>query len=485
MKHDLPAAIAAGDVARGPLYVDLDGTLLATDTLHESLLQLLRVAPKQALQLPGWLGGGKAAFKRRIADHVQLDVTILPYREEVLAMVRQAREAGRRVVLATAADRSIADAVAAHLGLFDAVLASDGQTNLSGQDKLRAIEADAAGQPFTYAGDGAVDLDVWARAGGAVVVSNASSLRRQAATRCAAMQPVDVKAARLKDVLYQLRLHQWLKNLLVFVPLLPVLNTATPAMLLHAALMFLAFGFVASANYVFNDLLDLASDRQHHRKRTRPIAAGVLSIRDAGLLAGAMLLVGVAIAAALPPLAMLVLAGYFVLTNLYSLWLKRRMLIDVFALASLYTVRIFAGAAATGVPPSFWLMAFSIFIFLSLALAKRYVEVRELVAAGKKQISGRAYLATDDVFVLAAGLAAGHASILTLSLYLHEPTTREFYSRPQVLWLMGPLMLYWLIRLWLKAHRGEMHDDPVVFAAMDGMSRVIILVCIGLIIFAL
>jgi 4-hydroxybenzoate polyprenyltransferase len=264
-----------------------------------------------------------------------------------------------------------------------------------------------------------------------------------------------------------------------------VLNTATPSMVLNAIAMFFSFGFVASANYIFNDLLDLAADRQHHRKRMRPIAAGVLTIKHAVMLAGTMLLIGVAIAVALPWMAMVVLGGYFVLTNLYSLWLKRRMLIDVFALAALYTVRIFAGAAATGVPPSFWLMAFSIFIFLSLALAKRYVEVRELVASGKKQITGRAYLATDDAFVLAAGLASGQLSILTLSLYLHEPETRDFYTRPELMWLMAPLMLYWLMRLWVKAHRGEMHDDPVVFAAMDGMSRLIILVCVGLIIGAL
>jgi 4-hydroxybenzoate polyprenyltransferase/phosphoserine phosphatase len=469
-----------------PLYVDLDGTLIATDLLHESSLQLVRMAPGALLQLPAWLLSGKAALKRRIAERVRLDAASLPYREPVLEAIRRARRQGRRVVLATASDRALAEAVAAHLGLFDAVLASDGQRNLSGPHKLEAIRADAAGQPFSYAGDGAVDLAVWQGAQSAIVVSNSSRLRQRvrAATRVEA--EIDVPRAGWRELLYGIRLHQWLKNLLVFVPLLPILDQTTLGMALAALAMFVAFGLCASAIYLVNDLLDLEADRQHHRKKKRPIAAGTLPIGQAIALAAGLLMASAALAfTSLPLPAIGVLAGYVLLTSAYSLWLKRRMLVDVFALAALYTVRILAGMAAARVESSFWLLGFSMFMFLSLALVKRYVEIGDLNSSGLSQAHGRAYRAGDSVFVLAAGMSAGQLSVLTLSLYLTEPTMTQRYAHPYLLWLLCPLLLYWLVRVWLKGHRGQLHDDPVVFAATDRISQVILLAAVGLVYLAL
>jgi len=468
------------------LYVDLDGTLIATDMLHESSLVLLRGSPITVLQFPAWLLHGKAFLKRQIAQRVNVDPAALPYRAGVLEIIRQAREQHQRVVLATATDELLASSVAKHLGVFDHVIASDGTHNLSGQRKLDAIRADAAGQPFCYVGNDHVDVTVWEGAQSAVVVSNSHSLRRRVRGCTHVVAEVDVPKPSLRDLLYGIRLHQWLKNLLVFVPLLPIMNEVTASMALAAFWMFLAFGLCASAIYVFNDLLDLESDRQHHRKKRRPFASGVIPIPNAFVLSLGLLFAGIALAVAtLPLVALGVLLGYVVLTSLYSIWLKRRMLVDVFALAALYTVRILAGGAATQVEPSFWLLGFSMFMFLSLALAKRYVEIGELRANGRTEIRGRAYAATDDMFVLAAGLAAGQLSILTLSLYLNDPAGAQRYAHPYVLWLLCPMLLYWLVRVWLKAHRGELHDDPVVFAATDRISQLIIIICVALVYMAL
>jgi 4-hydroxybenzoate polyprenyltransferase len=376
--------------------------------------------------------------------------------------------------------------VAEHLGVFDHVLASDGTSNLSGPRKLAAIRTDAAGQPFCYIGNDPVDVTVWEGAQSAIVVSNSKSLRRRAREVTHVEAEVEVPRVGLRDILYGIRLHQWLKNLLVFVPLLPIMDEATPAMLLAALSMFFAFGLCASAIYLFNDLLDLDADRQHHRKKHRPIASGVMPIPLAIGLALALISASAVLAALTLPLAAgATLAGYVLLTCAYSTWLKRRMLVDVFALASLYTVRLLAGTAATQVEGSFWLFGFSMFMFLSLALVKRYVEIGELRSSGRTRIQGRAYTADDRVFVLASGLTAGQLSILTLSLYLNEPFVAQRYRHPFVLWLLCPLLLYWLIRIWLKGHRGQLHDDPVVFAATDRISRIILVASVALVYLAL
>jgi 4-hydroxybenzoate polyprenyltransferase len=464
------------------LYVDLDGTLVATDLLHETALRLLRGAPLAVLKIPGWLLQGKAFLKQQIAQRVAIDVAALPYRPGVLELIRRARAEGRRVVLTTASDRALASSVAEHLGMFDHVIASDGVSNLSGVRKLEAIRADAAGHPFCYMGNEAVDLNVWNGAQAAVVVSSSPSLRKRVRATTRVEAEVDVPRPGLRDVLYGIRVHQWLKNLLVFVPLLPMMNELNEQMIVAALAMFVAFSTCASAIYVLNDLLDLETDRQHHRKKARPFASGVIPISQAIVLIVALLGITAALAMAfLPWPAILALLGYVVLTTAYSFWLKRKMLVDVFALATLYTARILAGAAATAVGVSLWLLAFSMFMFLSLALAKRYVEISEVRSPTDPRVKGRAYSVSDAVFVLAAGLASGQLSVLTLSLYLNDPEVSRRYAHPFVLWLLCPLLLYWLVRVWLKAHRHELHDDPVVFAASDRVSRMIVIACVALV----
>lgn len=438
-----------------------------------------------ALRIPAWLLRGKAFLKRQIAERVSLDFSVMPYRPGMLEIIRRARDEGRKVVLATASDELLATSIAQHLGLFDRVLASDGRSNLSGHRKLEAIRADAAGHPFSYAGNDHVDLKVWQGAQAAVVVSSSHGLRRRAAALATIEEQIDVPKPGLRDFLYGLRLHQWLKNLLVFLPLLPIIGSVTQSMMLAAVSMFFAFSLCASAIYVFNDLLDLEADRHHHRKKKRPFASGMIPISQAVPMALALLLASAALAVfTLPPIAVATLVGYVLLTTAYSALLKRRMLVDVFALAMLYTMRILAGSAATQVEPSFWLLGFSMFMFLSLALAKRYVEIGEMRSRAQSEVKGRAYIPDDGAFILSTGLASGQLSILTLSLYLNDPAVAQRYAHPYGLWLLCPLLLYWLVRIWLKAHRGELHDDPVVFAATDRISQVIVLASIGLVYWA-
>lgn len=454
-----------------PLYVDLDGTLVATDLLHESALQLLKADPAALLRLPRWLAQGKAVLKREIASRVDLDIAHLPYRPEVLALIREARAQGRRVVLATAGDARYAQQVADVLGLFDGVLASDGTRNLSGEAKARAI-AEHAGGPFAYAGDRTVDLPVWRRARQAVVVSASDALARGAATMAPQVQRVRTQRPGPRDVLHGIRLHQWLKNLLVGLPAVPLLHEAGGLALLAPLLLaMLCFGLMASAIYVLNDLLDLEADRRHPRKRLRPFASGRIPIPAALALSGALFGASLALSlAALPAAFTGWLLAYLALTSAYSLRLKRRAMVDVCTLAGLYTLRIIAGAAALQVPLSLWILSFSMFLFLSLALAKRYVEIAQTTSADARSLGARGYLFSDQMLVLAAGLASGQTAVLVLSLYLNDPLVAQRYAQPQWLWLLGPMLLFWILRVWLKASRGNLHDDPVVFAARDRVS---------------
>ncbi|MGJ7491008.1 UbiA family prenyltransferase [Variovorax sp. ZT4R33] len=453
------------------LYIDLDGTLVATDLLHESLLQLVRASPLSLLMLPAWLTRGRAALKHEVARRVDIDVTTLPYREEVLRLARDARQAGRRVVLATASDTKFAQQIAEHLGLFDEVIASNGVRNMKGEGKLAAIERDAGGRAFAYAGDHPVDLSIWERAHAAVVVSRSDRLNQRAAQATSIEAVIRPHAAKLQRYIYGMRLHQWLKNLLIFLPLMPSLHDLTLDVVTNALLAFLAFGLMASGIYVVNDLLDLGSDRRHHRKRRRPFAAGEIPVSRGLLMAVGLSALSLLLTITTLPIEFLyVLLIYMALTTAYSVHLKRRAVVDVFSLAALYTIRIAAGTAATGLPLSFWVLSFSLFIFLSLALAKRYVELAATIDDPTKLNTDRGYLPNDLTFVLCGGVAAGQMSTLLLGLYINDQDMMGRYDNPVWLWMLVPVFLFWAMRIWLKAVRGLLHEDPVVFAARDWVS---------------
>lgn len=462
-----------------PHCVDLDGTLLLSDLLYESVVGLLRDNPFYLLLFPVWLLKGKAHLKRKIAERVSVAPELLPYDARVLELLRSTTSRPR--VLCTASDEQLARPIANHLGLFEEVLASDGETNLGGRTKARALTARFGARGFDYMGNGWTDIHVWRHARNAWVVNGTRSLARAAGSVANLSGHFPLQGGSIRDWIRAIRVHQWLKNLLVLVPLLAAHKFADAGPVAAALLAVLAFSLCASGVYVLNDLLDLPADRQHLRKRTRPFASGRVPILHGLLAAPLLTLAGFAIAWQTGPRFALVLGLYYLLTLAYSLRLKQFQMLDVTVLAGLYTLRIIGGAMAIDVPLSFWLLAFSMFIFLSLAMLKRYIELHGLLASGRQHASGRGYRTDDLPLMQSLGGASGYIAVLVLALYINSPESLALYSRPQVLWLLCPLLLYWVGRAWAIAHRGGMHDDPVVFAATDRGSQIVALLCVLLI----
>jgi 4-hydroxybenzoate polyprenyltransferase/phosphoserine phosphatase len=463
------------------LVVDLDGTLTPTDTLAESVIKIVKQSPLNFFLLPLWLMRGRAAFKSAIASRLKLPVESLPYREELLAYLRNEKQQGRRIILATAAHRTIADAVATHLGFFDEVLATDEDHNLKGRHKLKAIQ-DKFGREFVYAGDSRADIPIWKAAKGAVLVGVspgvAETVRRNT--------PVEVEFTSegigLGTWVRALRLHQWIKNLLLFVPLLTSFSLLDVGRLTALMIAFFAFSLTASATYVVNDLWDLDSDRAHHRKRHRPFASGDIPIAKGLLVAGSALVIAFLIALNVSQNFLLMLLLYLVLSSAYSWVLKRYVLIDVLTLSVLYTLRILAGSVVIEVSLSYWLLAFSVFTFLSLALMKRCSELVSLSNTGQDSVPGRDYRVADLVVLWPLGVGSAVSAVVVFGLFINAPETLARYAAPELLWLAALGLIYWLSRLWIKTTRGEMHDDPIVFAVKDkGSISTILLILITMI----
>lgn len=449
------------------LVVDLDGTLVRSDLLHEAVFGLLRLRPLDILRLPLWLMRGKAHVKQQIADRVPLRADLLPWHTEFLDYLRAQQAAGRRLILATASNERYAEAVSEELGLFDGVIASSPELNMSGANKLARIRAELGDAPFSYAGNADVDMPIWQAAKSAVLVSSPGGVARRARAATTVEAEFAAGGHPLADLLRAMRPHQWLKNFLIFIPLILSQQLHDTELLLNACLAFVAFSMCASSVYLLNDLLDLVADRQHPTKRHRPFASGRLSI-PAGIAAKIILLLcALLIAFSLPQYFLYVLVLYYGMTMAYSLWLKKASLIDGLVLAGLYTLRLIAGAAAIAVAPTFWLLAFSMFIFLSLAFIKRYSELLHLHGSSRGRLAGRAYRAGDQETLAQLGTASGYLAVLVLAFYINSDAVTERYARPEALWLLCPILLYWVSRMWLLTRRGEMDDDPVVFTIRD------------------
>lgn len=454
-----------------PLVIDLDGTLIHTDMLHESTLRLVRDAPLELVRLPFLLAkGGKAVLKRHVAQHSNFDPAALPYNQKLLEWLQGQRAAGRKLVLCTATDVAIAQAIADHLGLFDEVIASDGNTNVAGEHKAQALRERFGQGGFDYAGNAAPDLPVWAQARKSIVVNGDAALVRKAQGIAEVEHVFPPQRAGLSTVRRMLRVHQWLKNLLLFVPLLAAHQLGNGPAWLALLLAFASFSLCASSVYIANDLLDLESDRLHPRKRLRPFASGQMPVWIGVAIAPLLLLASLLLATFVGGQFMPWLLAYFVVTCAYSWGLKRLVLVDCLTLALLYTLRIVAGAAAVAQPLSFWLLAFSVFLFLSLAFVKRYAELEVQVLRGKQKIHGRGYHTTDAPLVQTMGIVSGYASALVLALYLNSDAVLQLYRAPQIIWGTVPVMLFWVSWMWLQAQRGQMHDDPLVFAVKDRAS---------------
>ncbi len=459
------------------LCVDLDGTLLKTDTLLESILLFIKARPFNIFRCLAWLASGKSRFKHKLAVAVDLNVAALPINQDLLAYL-QTEAKTRQLHLCTAANQKIADAVAKHLGIFTNVYASSEERNLKGDKKADVLIKDFGVNGFSYAGNEAADLKIWQHAASAIVVSNSKRLLANVQRVTDVTAQFDAASRGITKYLRALRLHQWVKNTLIFLPLVLAHKYTALTNYVDVLLGFIAFGLVASANYMLNDLLDLDADRVHATKRNRPFAAGDLSIKAGITLIPVMLLLGLGLSYQVSLAFFTYALIYIGMTAAYSYIVKSIVILDIIVLASLYTLRLVAGAAAIHEPVTFWLLAYSLFIFLSLASVKRYAELAKLDY--KEKVSGRGYTQEDLSFVKILGISSGLISVLVFALYINDPGIVAKYDSPVWLWMITPLLLYWITRVWHLAYHGKMHDDPVVFAIKDKISYILA----GLILFS-
>jgi 4-hydroxybenzoate polyprenyltransferase len=453
-----------------PLAVDLDGTLIKSDSLHEGFINCLKGEPRNMLKLWTALRSGKAAFKREVAGLAAFDPSLLPYNMELLEFLKVERRAGRRLGLFTAADQSIADSIGAYLGLFDVVQGSDGRTNLSANAKVAAIH-EVFGPRFAYAGDAPVDRPIFAAAESVILVGAVDRLRAALPQGKPVEAVFPTEKATGRVWVKALRLQHWVKNSLVFVAPIIALQSISPLIALETVLLFVLMGVLASATYLINDLLDLAADRQHPEKRSRPFAAGAISVRT-GVVVAVLMIIGAAIIGTLlPPGALASLFAYLAITLCYSLALKRLPMIDVIVLAGLFTIRVAAGGFLLSTPTSPWLLTFSMLFFLGLAMIKRYAELERVLRSDSETGQARGYTGHDLPVLLATGVASGISAVVIFTIYLIiEQYPQHFYRHPSALWCIMPILLVWTLRVWHLSVHGQMNEDPVVFALKDRFS---------------
>ena len=457
-----------------PLVVDLDGTLINTDLLVESFMGLLKLNILYIFIVPFWLVRGKAYLKSEIAKRVDLDVNVLPYNSDLLEFIKGERSSGRKVILATASNKKYAYAVSEHLGLFHETYSSCELNNLEGPRKSQLLEKEIGMYKFDYVGNSKADCAVWENCRNAILVNCSEKLKKNAQNKFSVSAVFDKKGVTVRAWFKALRLHQWVKNVLVFVPLFLSHEYANLDLIENSLLAFLFFGLCASSVYIINDLLDLTDDRYHRTKRNRPFADGTIPILWGAAVAVIILTSSFIGSFFFLPLDFTyVLVSYYILTLSYSMYLKQKVLLDVQVLAGLYTIRIIAGAAAISVELSFWLLIFSVFFFLSLAIVKRYTELLVLRHNSLNVTRGRDYRVEDIELLSSLGGSAGYISVLILALFINSDVVTAGYSTPELLWVLCPVMLYWISRVWIIAHRGDMKDDPIVFAVKDRVSIVI------------
>lgn len=472
--NDAQAHEAADAGQKTLLAVDLDGTLLLTDTLFEGLAEHFRRRPLwafwQMLQLPFAL----AKVKARVQSRASLDMASLPANEEVVDYCRRERAAGRQVWLVSASDQGIVEEAAARFGVFDRAVGSDGKTNNKGHAKAAFLEK-AAPQGFEYIGDSRADMKVWRKAKAASVVEggpvSAAGVERAGINVAQKFQRPKRGIGAWRKAL---RLHQWSKNVLIFVPAIMAMQITNPATFLTLLIALPLLGMMASGTYILNDLVDLAADRGHPSKKRRPFASGRLKLWQGFVAAPLLILGGLAGGFLLSPAFGVTMVSYLVTTLAYSFLLKRAALVDTLTLSFLYTLRLVMGAVLAGVALSHWLMVFSMFLFVSLSLAKRHTEVLRRTAAGERRIANRGYRAEDATITLGLGLATATATPLILVLYIMDYAVPSgVFSTPEALWIAPIALTMWMMRVWLLANRGQLDDDPVVFAFKDPQSLAI------------
>jgi 4-hydroxybenzoate polyprenyltransferase len=450
-----------------PLVVDLDGTLIKSDLLVEAFFGQVGNNPASVFSLSLALLKGKAHFKDVIAQATDLDPASLPYDEAVLSLIHEALAAGRPVYLASASNARFVSAIADHFGFFAGWFGSDAITNLSGRNKSRLLVETFGDRGFDYIGNDQTDTHVWAVASKRFGVRTPTKMSKELGS--IGVEVINSPKPALANWFKLIRVHQYSKNALVFLPFLTA-HIFELRSLLDVVLAAVSFSLCASSAYIFNDLIDLSADRAHPTKKNRPLAAGTIPIISGVIAIPVLFLCAASLAAfvSLPFLGILLM--YFVLTIVYTCYIKTKMLIDVVALAMLYTLRVIGGAAAIGVMVSEWLLAFSMFFFAALALIKRYIELTTRLDRDLPDPINRNYKLGDAQIVAALAGAAGFNAVTVFALYISSDTVRTLYRHPQLLWLVCPILMYWISRTLMMAHRRWVHDDPIVFALKDRVS---------------
>lgn len=459
---------------------DLDDTLVRTDLLFESVLKLIRTKPWLLAKLPGWLLHGKAYTKTAIAQQINLDPALLPYREDVLRLVKARRQAGSKTILLSASNQNLVTSISDHCQCFDEAKGSSDTVNMKGKNKLTWIESERLGE-FEYIGDSSADLPIWQRSAQAVLVNPTRSIKDKVRSFGKPTEIISDQPNTIQLILKQLRTHQWIKNILITVPLVSAHKITELDVLLRTVIGMISFSLIASMVYVLNDMLDVENDRRHPTKKERPFASGRLPIKTGFFLAPVLGVCSFAVASYLGAAFSSVIALYFLTNILYSIRLKEEIMLDVVTLASFYTMRLMAGSAATDIAISQWLLSFSTFFFLGLAMVKRYTELLRIVGKNQKALHGRGYMGEDRMPVLMMGISCSMISILILALFFASPDVQVLYNNPGRLWMTAPILLFWTGRIWLLTHRGQVDDDPVVFAVKDRVSLAV-MVYIGLVI---
>ena len=460
--------------------MDLDGTLLRSDMLFESFWSAVGQDWKNVFKAIPTIFSGRAALKKYLAENSKIDVSVLPFDLKLIKFIESWRENGGKTALVTASNAKIAAEIASHLNIFDEVHGSDGTTNLKGATKANFLTTKFGEEKFAYAGDSPTDLAVWEKSSKAITVNASQNLRKQVEGIGKPFEHLTTVESKIRPYLKALRPYQWLKNLLVFVPILTSHNINTDSFL-SSVTAFVAFSLVASSVYVLNDLLDLESDRIHPRKRNRPFASGSVPISHGSMMALGPIILGLIIATQLGWKFLLVMLCYTLITTTYSLYFKRLVVFDVCLLALLYTTRILAGGIATDIILSVWLLAFSIFFFFSLAAVKRQAELVDLAKRKHLSATGRGYHVDDLPIISMIAIGSGYVSVLVLALYINSPEVLKVYNSPTVLWGICCILLYWVTNIAVVTHRGTMHDDPIIFAIKDRVSQIcgiLILVCL-------
>ena len=457
-----------------PLCVDLDGTLLKTDTIYELAFRVIKQAPWIVFSLLIELLKGKQRLKKYLSERCALDPALLPYNPNFLAFLREQHQQGRPLHLVTGCNEKTANEIAAYLGLFTSVIASDENINLTGNKKAQRLVLEFGAKGFYYAGNDSVDIPVWEQCREPLLVNCGPLVKKSIMQQVTFSNVFDEQSLTVKPYIKAIRLHQWAKNSLLIISALTAHVLLDAQIFFSLTLAFFAFGCCASFSYIINDLLDLDADRQHHNKKYRPFAAGTVSIVAGMGLAAMLLVLALLLAMHLNYRFGVLLVLYFITTNLYSFKLKAIPILDVAVLAGLYTLRVIAGSIAIDLEPSFWLIAFSAFLFFSLAIVKRLSELLYLVNSHDKPVKARGYVSEDISTLQSLGGASAIAAVLVLALYINSDDVRILYNSPRHLWLLCPVILVWLGRVWLITGRGKMHDDPVVFALKDRVSWLIL-----------